>query len=353
MSTPTRVARSAFTLVELLVVIAIIGVLVALLLPAIQAAREAARRSQCLNNLKQLSVGVLNYESAKGYLTPARKFDMWDTYGWTQFILPYIEQPGVYALYWTLPNPKWDNFAAPGNNGPIGDDVRLRQARHTKIPLYYCPSDNTPQANEMDTTQYGFWRGTYRGCVGAGDMYGNKITAQDDIPIRIPPGAWAGAMAAVSTQIVNNELPIQTGVRLREVQDGTSNTLLFSEGIVPTVPGWGGAIGETIYGNMGGTLFSTYTGPNSSDPDKINGICPQQATPPDQEYRPPCISTNPGPQRTPAGAGVYAAARGVHPGGVATTMVDGSVRFVTDSVDLIVWKGAGTRDYSESTALPQ
>jgi hypothetical protein len=329
------------------VVIAIIGVLVALLLPAIQAAREAARRSQCLNNLKQLSLGSLSHEAAKGALPYGRKFDRWDTYTWTQKILPYIEMQAVYNLYWTLPNEKWDNGAAPGNNGPIGNDVRLRQARHTKVSMFYCPSDNTPQANEMETTQYGFWRGSYRGCVGAGDMYGNRIVVADG---PIPPGAWAGGMAAVSNG-TQNPIPVQKGVKLKEVGDGTSNTTLYSEGIVPTISGWGGAMGETIYGNMGGALFSAYTTPNSSEVDKINGICPLTAG--DTTYVAPCLSTNPGPQGTPAGQGVYAAARGVHPGGVTVSMIDGSVRYVSDSVDQIVWRAAATRDYQETVgALP-
>jgi prepilin-type N-terminal cleavage/methylation domain-containing protein len=142
-----------FTLVELLVVIAIIGILVALLLPAIQAAREAARRSSCLNNLKNLGIGALNYESTKKELPYGRKFDWWDTYTWTQVILPYIEQQSVYDLYWTLPNETY-SAAVPGPNGPIGDDPRLRQARHTQIPLYYCPSDKTPQPNEMNTQAF-------------------------------------------------------------------------------------------------------------------------------------------------------------------------------------------------------
>jgi prepilin-type N-terminal cleavage/methylation domain-containing protein/prepilin-type processing-associated H-X9-DG protein len=341
-----RRERGGFTLVELLVVIAIIGVLVALLLPAIQAAREAARRSQCLNNLKQLSLGSMSFESARGALPYGRKFDRWDTYTWTQVLLPQIEQPGVAALYWTLPIAKWDNGVVPGANGPIGNDARLRQARHTQVSLYYCPSDITPQPNEMETLEYGFWRGSYRGCTGAGDMYGNRIAAADG---EVAPGSWAGAMAAESNG-GRTPIPIQTGVRLKSINDGTSNTIMYSEGLVPTVPGWGGAMGETIYGNMGGALFSVYTGPNSSDPDRINGICPQSVG--DRVYTAPCISINGGPQGTPAGAGVYAAARGVHPGGVNASMVDGSVRFVNDAVDLAAWRALGTRDYQEAVALP-
>src|SRR5688500_15223199 len=237
--------RGAFTLVELLVVIAIIGILVALLLPAIQAAREAARRSSCLNNLKNLGLGALNYESAEKEIPYGRKYDWWDTYTWTQVILPYIEQQDVADLYWTLRRdwmlPQENNAPmVPGANGPIGDDPRLRQARHTRIPLYYCPSDVTPQPNEMNTQAFGFWRGSYRGCVGAGDMYGNRIAAQDGT---VRPGSWKGAFAVLSAGSINPR-PRNKGAGMKDFIDGTSSTIMFSEGIVPTVPGWGGAMGE-------------------------------------------------------------------------------------------------------------
>src|SRR5688572_11157102 len=116
-----------FTLVELLVVIAIIGILVALLLPAVQAAREAARRTSCINNIKNLSLACLEYENATGELPYGRKFDDWDAYTWTELILPYIEFQDVYNLYWTLPDPVYKNLRNPGNNlapcsyGPLAD----------------------------------------------------------------------------------------------------------------------------------------------------------------------------------------------------------------------------------------
>jgi prepilin-type N-terminal cleavage/methylation domain-containing protein/prepilin-type processing-associated H-X9-DG protein len=341
---PTSTLR-AFTLVELLVVIAIIGVLVALLLPAIQAAREAARRTQCLNNLKNLSLGALTHESSRGVLPYGRKFDMWDTYTWTQVLLPAIEQPAIAQLYWTLPVEKYDagnGTTIPGSNSPNGGvDLRLKQARESKVPLFYCPSDNTPQANEIGTDRFGFWRGSYRGCTGAGDMYGNKIVFADG---NIPEFGWKGAMG-VKKSASNPPTELSDPVRLREITDGTSNTLLFSEGLVPTISDWAGAMGETIYGNMGGALFSAYTTPNSSLPDFINGWCPQDKH--DSEYFAPCKSNITGPQGQPGGAGVYAAARGVHPGGVNISMVDGSNRFINDSVDPVAWKAMATIAGSE------
>lgn len=343
-----------FTLVELLVVIAIIGVLVALLLPAVQAAREAARRTSCLNNLKNLSLGALNHESTKKALPGGRKFDWWDSYTWTQMILPHIEQQAVYQLYWTIGDPKF-NGANNGSNGPIGNDPRLKQARHSQIPLFYCPSDNTPMPNEMYTEEFGFWRGSYRGCTGAGDMYGDVVNPSlDNSPGNIrPEGSWKGAMGVVhkTPKSPDSAAPtsLNPGVRLKEISDGTSRSLLFSEGIVPTTPDWAGAIGETIYGNMGGALFSNYLTPNSSDTDLIWGDCPLMKG--DTEYLPLCTSRGTA-QGKASGNGVQAAARSVHQGGVNASMVDGSIKFVSDGVDVAVWRAIGTIAGDETLDLP-
>jgi prepilin-type N-terminal cleavage/methylation domain-containing protein len=343
MNEPRTRARRAFTLVELLVVIAIIGVLVALLLPAVQAAREAARRSSCSNNLKQLALGCLNYESAKKELPYGRKYDVWDSYTWTQLTLPYIEQQAVYALYWTLPQePLTRPIKMPGPNGPIGNDERLRNARHTPISAWYCPSDGTPVANEMDTLPYGHWRGNYRGCVGGGDMYGAQV---DNLEGTIPRGDLIGIFG-LREDTANPNKRVEAP-RLQDLVDGSTNTLMLSEGRVPTVSHWGGPLGGIIYGNMGGALFSAAYTPNSSESDGVIGPCPHNQQ--DTEYTAPCLSRggHPGVEGR-GGAGAHAAARSSHAGGVNAAMGDGSIRFVTDGIETLTWRALGTRDRGET-----
>jgi prepilin-type N-terminal cleavage/methylation domain-containing protein/prepilin-type processing-associated H-X9-DG protein len=333
-----------FTLVELLVVIAIIGVLVALLLPAVQAARESARRAQCVNNLKQLALGCLNHESSNKTMPYGRKFDNWDTYTWTELVLPYIEQQTVYNLYWKIGEPKYVTPAAPtyGPVGPMGDDPRAHQARHTPIDAFNCPSDAPARANEMDTPNWGHWRASYRGCVGAGDMYGIRVDAVDG---EIANYAILGVYG-VKADVDGGPKELAPPAKLAEIADGTSNTVMLSEGLQPTVTGWGGPLGAYIYGNMGGGLFSNALTPNSSEPDRPIGPCPQNQG--DTEYRAPCLSLGGHPGQTnPGGRGARVAARSYHPGGVNVLMLDGSVHFMKDSVNLRVWRNLGTRASGE------
>ncbi|HMP08124.1 MAG TPA: DUF1559 domain-containing protein, partial [Lacipirellulaceae bacterium] len=178
-----RRPAAGFTLVELLVVIAIIGVLVALLLPAIQAAREAARRAQCANNLRQMGLACLNYESARGVL-PYGNMLMWPDGqgrnplprgtgapafggGWTLEIMPYSENQQLKALY------------RPGLNialtGTTPEALLVKQLRETPVPTYACPSDHpmelTAPASGPARDSIPFWPGSYRACAGRGDGY--------------------------------------------------------------------------------------------------------------------------------------------------------------------------------------
>lgn len=355
--------RRAFTLVELLVVIAIIGILVALLLPAVQAARESARRASCVNKMKNLATACLTYESAKKKMPYGRKFNYWDTYTWTELILPSIEEQSVYDLYWTLPDPKVVTpGTGPSSNGPIGDDARLRQARHSQIPVYYCPSDVTPVANELSTGAYGTWRANYRGCVGAGGMYGDRPALPSVTPAAIvtllqntDSNALIGAFGVKVPGPSKGQGYTETAVpanRLSHFTDGTSQTLLLSECIAPRVQDWGGPLGSTIYGNMGGGLFSAAEAPNTSVADAIIGPCPQNdLNPKDTEYVEPCssIGGHPG-AAAPGGRAATSFARSRHPGGVNAAYVDASVRFVTNDIDTQIWRAHGTRALSDSAA---
>jgi prepilin-type N-terminal cleavage/methylation domain-containing protein len=137
-----RRARFGFTLVELLVVIAIIGILIALLLPAVQAAREAARRSQCLNNLKQLGIAMHNYHDAKKWLPPGKGPNpcCWGT--WVPITLPYIEQEGVAELY--------VNWGGDDSTGPrYSAAPNTTNVTNKRFATLTCPSDqpNKPFGN--------------------------------------------------------------------------------------------------------------------------------------------------------------------------------------------------------------
>ena len=335
--------RTGFTLVELLVVIAIIGILIALLLPAVQSAREAARRTQCTNHQKQLALACLNFEFQERELPYARKYDIWDTYTWKQLILPFVEQGSNHDQFWTLPQ-KGFTTSYPGPNGPIGDDPDLRAARHHKISTYYCPSDQSPTGNELNRKEYGFWRGNYRGCTGSGDMYGEATDSTS--------GPWGvGSFSVRHGQSIDPGAIVKTsGIPIAAFRDGASNTILLSEGVVPSVSGFGGPLGETIYGNMGGALFSVSLTPNSSAPDQVLGPCPIDRG--DTTYTEPCVSIGNFSWWTPSAAGAHAAARSKHPGGVVAAMADGSVHFFAESISQDLWRALGTRAGGEISQLP-
>jgi prepilin-type N-terminal cleavage/methylation domain-containing protein/prepilin-type processing-associated H-X9-DG protein len=302
-------SNRGFTLVELLVVIAIIGILVALLLPAIQAAREAARRSQCINNLKQVGIGMQNYHDTNKKL-PAGNFSCcWGT--WQMTILPFIEEqqladlyqfsPKIYPVY--LPNYRYDS-EDPSTTPP----VKNLQVCQTRIPNLTCPSDE-PQLRQNGIAQHNY-------VVN----YGNT----NHIGWDIGTVKYLGAPFAGDDQ-TKPYPPIE--VKFREISDGLSKTLLASE----TVQGQAGDARALTWWGWG-AVFETYDPPNSNAADIIQGLSTD------------CQPIDPNPPCAPMSAGgiMRAAARSRHSGGVNAVMLDGSVHFVVDDVDLAAWRGAST-----------
>jgi prepilin-type processing-associated H-X9-DG protein len=217
----------------------------------------------------------------------------------------------------------------------------LREARHTILQTFVCPSDKGATGNELGTTSFGNRRGNYRACVGAGDLYGTVPTTSN-VPVN-----GAGVFVTRANQSVDPTASVKTtGCRMAEIADGTSNTLMLSEGLVPSdTNGWGGPIGVIIYGNMGGALFSAQLAPNSTANDRPIGPCPQNQG--DNFYKAPCQSLGGNAWWTRSGPNAHCAARSQHTGGVNAALADGSVRFFANNINVAMWQALGTRANGE------
>ena len=291
----------AFTLVELLVVIAIIGTLVGLLLPAVQAAREAARRSSCQNNLKQLAIGMLNYESAyKQFPVGVYQGEPPTNYKWPGtanyrrtafclFIYPFIEMQAAYDLY--------DKTSqAQGFFRGYLSDANSIKARKTACPQWQCPSDREAV---IDDSLWGAGTGTIKGNYGLN--WGRNT--------------WSSQGSA-------SPFRHAYGAKLKDILDGTGKTLMMMEMLKP----------ESLSKEYRAWLWSdecdayalmTRVQPNSSDADRTN-FCVNEPG------RLPCTIVGSGDQSV--------ASRSMHAGGVNVSLCDGAVRFVTDTVELTTWQ---------------
>ncbi|MCA8997234.1 MAG: DUF1559 domain-containing protein [Planctomycetaceae bacterium] len=283
-------SRRGFTLIELLVVIAIIAILIALLLPAVQQAREAARRSQCKNNLKQLALGMHNYHDVYRKFPVGRYSCCWGT--WMVAILPYIEQTPLFQQY--------QNSGGNDATGPRYNGTANLPVTRTRLSVLSCPSDkdNRPFS---DITSHNY-------VVN----YGNTSYAQGTVNNVTFKGAPFGNLKAFG---------------FRDIPDGTTNTLLMAE----VLQGNGRDLrGFSWWGDA--SQFSTYLTPNSNLPDRIytSFYCNNE---PDANL--PCDvsnSTNP----------TMFASRSPHEGGVQVALCDGSGRFISENIDLDTWRALGS-----------
>ncbi len=297
----------AFTLIELLVVIAIIAILIALLVPAIQKVREAAARTQCANNLRQIALGMHNYHDAFKTLPPGVSFasPYWGQGSWQACILPYIEQEAVWKLYVDYGVPGGKNYYDPAN---------IAGATGKQIPTLLCPSDTPPNTQG--------WPGggssvTYHNYVVNFGNTGIDETARWQI-------ATLNGLNYQGAPFTRAVAPYM-GQHIETIVDGSSNTLMVSE----LIQGQGNDLrGNTWWGS--GSGFVTQLRPNDTAPDlSWSSAAWCNPTPPN----PPCAF------RTVA---FVFGARSRHPGGINVALCDGSLRYIVDGIDLVTWQALST-----------
>ena len=330
----------AFTLVELLVVIAIIGILVALLLPAIQSAREAARRSQCINNIRQISLAALNFENQMKKLPNGSLYSEKFIPKRTPPVAPYTGPGTGYADFfndhsWLAPLGRcmeeqawadsidWTRSFSHLNN---------EKARRQFLPGQACPSDLGLQRNEWNDAMWCRVRANY--VVN----FGNLFYGQDDPRAVIP-----GGRGSTVQKFLGAPFALGNGIRLAKITDGMSQTSMFSEVlVVPELSAqaggydaWGSAISETCT-STGGQMFTAFHTPNSPLPDKVDRW--RQTAEIYESNGIPWPELTGGAGGAPVWWNSHIAARSHHPGGVNISRCDASVDFVTDSIDLLAWR---------------
>ncbi|MCC9605088.1 DUF1559 domain-containing protein [Blastopirellula sp. JC732] len=302
----TRKRARGFTLVELLVVIAIIGVLIALLLPAVQQAREAARRMQCSNNLKQLGLAMHNYHDTYGTFPYGSIGCCYGT--WQVAILPQLEQTALYDNY---------DFTLKYTGNTYGSSANI-DVTSKRLEMLTCPSDS-PRNNVSSSGTVGVASHNYA------VNFGNTGYAQQDdlngVKFGGAPFSYNGSNA-------------KKIYGFRDVVDGTSNTMLAAE-VLQGAESPLDLRGYTYWGDASG--FETYLAPNSSQPDALYTAtyCTNQP-----ERNLPCVVAT-GSYPTMFGS------RSRHPGGVQTVLCDGSARFVSENIKLDTWRALSTTRGSE------
>jgi prepilin-type N-terminal cleavage/methylation domain-containing protein len=305
-------SRHGFTLIELLVVIAIIAILIGLLLPAVQKVREAAARMKCSNNLKQLAIACHSYHDTMGKLP--RAFDRPTNLSWTVALLPYIEQDNLFKQFAQTPN---GDYTTLGKNNPHG---------LTKIAILLCPSSpvekmaigapnnvNPPDLVPANTGQPPYTTHYY----GINGPRGTNPTTG----VAYTTGTRSHEGVRVATQGMFQR---DTDIRLTDVTDGTSNTIMFGE------MSWASPVFGTRYRTWLRGGDSTVAQPSfvvgcRNITNAINAIFIANLIVPYNDI--------------PMGS--------MHPGGAMFGLGDGSVRFISQTIDMVTYRALASRDGGE------
>lgn len=300
--------KAGFTLIELLVVIAIIAILIALLLPAVQQAREAARRSTCKNNLKQIGLAMHNYHDTHRVFPFAyREGPTKRRTCWFHMILPFVDQAPLYNLFESVP----DNAANAFVSRPGFSDLFP-----VVVPSMVCPSN--PGVPGRDVGAVGAFQGNYGVCL-SGARRGGHIEG--------------GTLIGITFGTTDGMFAFNSNTKFRDITDGTSNTIMASEGIVrPNQIGgarhgeMGGYWGSSPWGSCG---FTTAEPPNTTVTD-VNHSCKATTI-----VEAPCTSN------TTAG-NQHNFTRSYHTGGVHVLLGDGVVRFISNNIDAPTFRNLGS-----------
>ncbi|QDT65746.1 DUF1559 domain-containing protein [Calycomorphotria hydatis] len=341
--------RSGFTLIELLVVIAIIAILIALLLPAVQQAREAARRSQCKNNLKQIALALHNYHDNYNMFPQAQyqcfspqcdhmgNHATWRGFGWMVMILPYIEQKNIYD--------KW-NFDTDFFGGTTNNNLNK-----IVIKTFHCPSDL------LYPDEYP--GNNYVGCAGSTANLWPSLAPKAATPILVAE--------------TNGVFQRGAKTRIRDITDGTSNTILLSEILKGDNDQF--SVNDSDIVAISGSPNTHFADPdfptaaelntNGASCDAIDptswgsysrcgrtwaspypyGSIFNASAPPNWRHR-TCVHSGPNFGLCADRSGVYPP-RSRHVGGVQVSLADGSVQFVSENIDLSTWQHMGSRNDGE------
>jgi len=323
---PPTVRRGAFTLVELLVVIAIIGILIALLLPAVQSAREASRRAQCANNLKQFGLAMTNFATARKRLPygathfPGSGLPPPPRQTWIQYLWDFLEEKALAGK-----NDLTANFEDPPGTYPLSDPRHMQGLMMLPLKIYSCPSDAAGVDQDDPSINYPRRRSNYA------VNWGNSLYGQNPEPSGHAPFSHVGG---------DRTKPRPTKISM--ITDGTSHTLLMSEILKAWVhddTDWRG----DIYNDDGEFRFHTTNSPtgvgvftpNTRSPDNL-----QRYTDTRDPQMPVTYNGTPTQQVT--------AARSRHRGGVNASFCDGSGRFISDGISAKIWSALGTMDGGET-----